>query len=394
MRRPIWPAVSIATSFLVMGLPFLRLAGMHYDASSELACFYACAVPAFRVRLFHHWAPVMIIQYFGALKAWLYAPILKYLDLTPVVLRLPFLFAGAGSVWLFFAILDRVSGRRAAIVGAILLTTDASFLLATCYDFGPVALLHLFLLAGIFLLLRFEDTHNSRYLAFAFLLFGLALWHKALFVWMLGGLAAGSAVVFPKRILALVTPARIAIAGLCFCAGASPLIYYNAVTEGATFHTGNVMEAGAPISQKLLVLRKTMDGSVLFGWLTEDQLPETALAPAGVSGKAAVELSKATGNLRSNWMVYAFLASCLLAPWLWFTPARRPCSPWSTWRRRGPKWRFYRTRAGRCITSFCSGLFHISSSPWQPPKSPRSSKSTERARWQSPCWPWPDATRW
>ena len=266
----------------------------------------------------------MIIQYLGTLKAWLYLPILKLFPLTPLALRLPFLFAGAGSVGLFFAILDRVSGRRAAVAGALLLTTDASFLLATSYDFGPVVLLHLFLLAGVFLLLRFEETRHTKYLALAFFLFGLALWHKALFVWMLGGLAAASAVVLRKRIRALATPGRAAVAALCFCAGAFPLLYYNAVTHGATLHTENVMSGAAPMSQKILHLRKTMEGSVLFAWLTEDAQPETRLAPSGVAAELAVRLTNATGSLRSNWMLYAFLAACLLTPWLWFTPARAP----------------------------------------------------------------------
>ena len=73
-------------------------------------------------------------------------------------------------------------------------------------------LLHLFVLAGVFLALRFDTTKKPVYLALAFFCFGLALWYKALVVWMLAGLAAASAVVFPKRILALLSPARVAIA--------------------------------------------------------------------------------------------------------------------------------------------------------------------------------------
>lgn len=322
MRRLIWPAVWITLIFLPMGLPFLQQSGMHYDASSELACFYPCSHPVFKAEVLHHWVPVMIIPYLGTLKAWLYLPILKYLEVTPFVLRLPFLLVGLGSVWLFFLILDRISGRWAAIAGAFLLATDASFLLATCYDFGPIALLHLFLLAGILLLLHFENTRDSKYLAFAFLLFGLALWHKALFVWMLGGLAAASAVIFPRRILALITPSRIAVVVVSFCVGAFPLIYYNAATGGATLHTVGVMSGSAPLSQKLLVLKKTMDGSVMFGWLTEDLRPETTLSPSGTAREISVRLTSAMGDVRSNWMFYAFLASFLLVPWLWFTPAR------------------------------------------------------------------------
>jgi 4-amino-4-deoxy-L-arabinose transferase-like glycosyltransferase len=315
---------SIAMAFVLAGLPFLRQSGMHYDASSELACFYSCSNPVFKIRMFNSWVPLMVIQYLGALKAWLYLPILKYLEVTAFVLRLPLLVAGAGSICLFFAILDRIAGRRTAIAGALLLATDASFLLSTCYDFGPVVLLHLFLLSGIFLLLRFEKTRRSRYLALAFFLFGLALWHKALFIWMLAGLAAASAVIFPKRILALVTPARVLLAVLSFGAGSLPLLYYNAVRAGATLHTEKVMSAPAPLAQKVLLFKKTMDSSVLFGWLTEYAQPETVRAPSRMAGKISVKLNAIAGAPRSNWMLYLFLTACLLVPWLWFTPARLP----------------------------------------------------------------------
>jgi Dolichyl-phosphate-mannose-protein mannosyltransferase len=313
----------IAVSFLIIGLPFLRQAGLHYDASFELACFYPCSPPVFRAHVFGRAVPLMIIQYLGALKAWLYMPLLKYFVVTPFLLRLPSLIAGAGSVWLLFAILDRVCGRRAAVAGALLLATDASFLIATSYDFGPIALLHLFILAGIFLVLRFESSKKSGYLALAFFCFGLALWYKALVVWMLGGLAAASAAVFPRRILALLSPARVAIAAGAFSCGALPLIYYNVVTAGATLHPGNITMEAAPLQMKALILRRTLDGSAFFSWLTEDRQPGTMLAPKRIGSKASVAVSRAVGQFRSNWMFFAAMAACCLLPWLWFTPSRQ-----------------------------------------------------------------------
>src|SRR5206468_5379110 len=130
--------------------------GIHYDASYELGSFYSCCVPAFKVGLLGHTIPVMVISYLGAFKAWLYQPILRYLEITPLVLRLPLLLVGCASVWLTFAVLDRIGGRRAAIGGSLLLATDAAFIIATSYDFGPIVFLHFFLLAGILLLLRFD----------------------------------------------------------------------------------------------------------------------------------------------------------------------------------------------------------------------------------------------
>ena len=321
--RRVSPGFWIALLFLLCGLMFLRKAGIHFDASFELASFYRCCTPAFRPVLFGHRLPVMILPYLGAFKAWLYYPLLQSLDVTPVVLRLPVLLVGTVSVWLFFTILDRTVGRRAAIAGALLLATDASFVIATTYDFGPIAFLHCFLLAGALLLLQFERTGASKYLALAFFVFGLALWHKALFIWMLDGLVVAAVCVFPRRVAAMLTPRRVVVAALSLCAGALPLIYFNVVTGGATLHTGEVMSGEAPISQKLLVLKKTMSGNVLFAWLTDETQPATAAPPRKFREVASVKLSRLVGGVRSNWLFYAFVVSCCLVPWLWFTRSRR-----------------------------------------------------------------------
>jgi hypothetical protein len=321
--RRISPVWWIAALFFLSGLMFLRKAGVHYDASLELASFYRCCAYGFRPTLFGHAMPVMILPYLGAFKAWLYYPLLRYLDVTPVVLRLPVLLVGSVSVWLFFVILDRTAGRRAAIAGALLLATDASFVIATAYDFGPVAFLHCFLLAGVLFLLKFERSGASKHLALAFFVFGLALWHKALFIWMLDGLAVAAVCVFPRRVAATLTPRRVALATVSLCAGALPLIYFNVVTGGATVRVGEVMSESAPISQKLLVLKTTLNGSVLFAWLTEETQPATEATPPEFRDIASVQLGRLAGGVRANWMFAAFGVSCCLVPWLWFTQSRR-----------------------------------------------------------------------
>ena len=303
MLKRISTGLWFALLFVFLGLPFLTLPGLHADAASELAGFYPCSLQEFKARLFGYDVPLMVLPYLGSLKAWVYLPILSYLEVTAVALRLPLLLAGAASVAMFFALADRTLGRRAAVAGTLLLATDASFVIATSIDFGPIVLLHFFLLAGILLVVRFDRTGSLGILAAAFFLFGLALWHKALFAWMLAGLAAGALAVFPKRIWAKFTWKRLAVAVLSLCLGAAPLLYYNAVTRGRTLRTGDIMSARTSVGQKLLVLRKTMDGSILFGFLTEER---------GNPGR----------GVHSDAMWYAFLAAGCLLPWLWFTPSR------------------------------------------------------------------------
>lgn len=324
MRRLASPGLLTALLFLLLGVLFLQKAGIHYDASYELGCFYSCTNPAFKATLIGQAVPLMVLPYLGALKAWLYWPLLHFLEITPVVLRVPTLVIGAVSVWLSFLFLDRVSGRRAAVAGSLLLATDAPFLIATTYDFGPIAVLHCFFLAGVLLLLRFERTRASVDLALAFFLFGLALWQKALVIWMLNGLAVAAVLIFHRRIRAVISLPRIGIAAVSLCLGALLLIYFNVVRPGATLHTGSVMSGQASWAQKALVLQKTMSGNMMFGWLTEENSPETATAPRRWAGKTSVGLNRLLGSPRSNWILYVFAVSCCLIPWLWFTSARRP----------------------------------------------------------------------
>ena len=89
----------------------------------------------------------------GTLKAWLYAPIVHTFGTGPIAVRLPMVLAGALSVWLFFLLLRRVHGLRAALLGCGLLACDGTYLLTNCFDWGPVALQHVLLIGGILLII-------------------------------------------------------------------------------------------------------------------------------------------------------------------------------------------------------------------------------------------------
>jgi 4-amino-4-deoxy-L-arabinose transferase-like glycosyltransferase len=317
------PGCWIALLFVGIGYQFLQKPGLHFDASYELACFYPCSNAVSKVSVFGYEIPVMILPYLGTLKAILYQPQLSFFEVTALALRLPTLLVGAGSVWLFFLVLDRIGGRLAAVTGALLLATDASFVLATSVDFGPIALLHFLMLSGVLLLMRFGRTRSLGCLALGFFVFGLALWYKALFVWVLVGLGLAAILTFPKRLLELFSPGRAATAVLSFCLGASPLIFYNVISGGATLHLEAVMSAPTPLRQKLAVLRKTIDGSAMFGFLTDESYTGSVRQPSGNVERISVSLNAFVGDVKASWMLFAFIASCCFTPWLWFTRCRR-----------------------------------------------------------------------
>jgi len=76
----------------------------------------------------------MLLTYLGALKSWLYLPILTLFRPSYLTVRLPVLTIGSLTVWLFIWLLELTGGRTVAWVGGLLLATDTMFLLTTCFD--------------------------------------------------------------------------------------------------------------------------------------------------------------------------------------------------------------------------------------------------------------------
>jgi 4-amino-4-deoxy-L-arabinose transferase-like glycosyltransferase len=256
----------------------------------------------------------MQMSYLGTLKAWIYNPIFRVFGTGVSALRDPVLLAGVASVWLFFLLLRRVAGARAAIIGCGLLAVDSLYLLTTCFDWGPVALQHLLLVAGLLLLIRFYQTSKDLALAAGFFLLGMAMWDKALAAWMLTGIGVAGILTFPRQILGVTTLRRVATAALAFVLGALPLIIYNVDEDFVTFRS-NVARDTSEIPLKASQLMNTANGQGLFGWLVyEDWQAPAPHQPKGGLPRVAAQISSLAGHPRRNLMLYAFALALLLAP--------------------------------------------------------------------------------
>src|SRR5271170_3406546 len=206
-----WPAVVLPLVFFCLGLAVLPLPGLEDDEVLFAApVFHLPAAAVFGVQVFHTQVPLMLLTYLGALKSWLYFPILTLLSPSYLTVRLPVLIIGSLTVWIFIWLLRRTSGQTAGWVGGVLLATDTMFLFTTCFDWGPVALQHFLALAGLALVFKFvsQATPQPRGLAlfFGFFSFGLALWDKALFLWLFSGLVVATILVFPRELWSRCSP--------------------------------------------------------------------------------------------------------------------------------------------------------------------------------------------
>ena len=261
----------------------------------------------FRVKV-----PLMHMSYLGTLKGWLYTPLFHFFHPGVWSLRIPVLLAGVATLVLFAVFLRRIHGGAAAVFGAALLASDPSYLLTDTFDWGPVGLQILLTMAALLLLIR-------RRIFWGFFCLGLALWHKALMLWILGGLGVAALALFPREF----TRRRLPAAVLGMSLGAFPFVLYNIRTNLETFRQNSSWDY-TELGGKARLLRYTLEGSALFGYLVhEDHEPEHPIPPQTALDRAAYGASAAAGR-RAGWLPYALAASLLTLPLLWRTPARKP----------------------------------------------------------------------
>jgi 4-amino-4-deoxy-L-arabinose transferase-like glycosyltransferase len=303
LLRFVKPGFTGALLLLFLGALVLPYPGVQTDEALFGSQIYYSSGFVDRVR----WGreiPTMLLSYLGALKTWLYWPWLSLVKANVWTIRLPMLLLGCGTVILFARLLQRVHGVRAAWIGALLLAADPSFLLTTTFDWGPVAIQQFLLTAAVALLVAFhqEDGKRQWRWALAWFLLGLALWNKALVLWIFAGAGVAFLAVFPHVIRRYLNLKLILIAALCFAAGSAWFIRYNIRKQAAT--AGNVQLDTSELTHKAMLLRDTLNGSSLMGYLFAD--------PPGTVR-------------RESWTPYA-LGAALILSLLW--PSR---SVWFAW---------------------------------------------------------------
>jgi hypothetical protein len=315
IKKCVTAALLATIFFFLAGQPFIGLLGIQNDEAlfagpiyEPLEALYAWPLPHQRQ------IPLMLMSYLGCLKTLIYTPIFKLFGNGAYAVREPALILGAASLWLFFLLLRRVAGDRGSIVGCCLLAADSLYLLTTCYDWGPVALQHLLTVAGAFLLVRFYQTKSSVSLALGFLSFGLALWDKALALWMLSAFGLAGILTFPRQILSVISLRRILISITAFGLGAAPLISYNLHAQLATIRENTAIDTGALIT-KFHLLTGTAQGGMLLGfWNSPDETTPMPHQPHGLMQEISARLSSLAGHPSSDWLPVAFVAALILAP--------------------------------------------------------------------------------
>ena len=318
--------------FMLLSLCLIPFAGIQEDEALFSIPFFHPSAREFRVRIFHHTIPIMVMSYVGALKTWIYWPLVGWFGSSVWAVRVPMAMAGAVTVFLFYHLAREVHGSGpgavfAAAAGSLLLATDPVFLLTNTFDWGPVALEHLFLVGGCFLMVRFGkpvarasslrgQVGDLPYLAGGSFCFGLALWNKALFLWALSGLIVGTVVVLWPEVRQLLTVRTAAVAASAFLAGALPFVVYNLRNRDATLSENAHLDT-SHMPDKWLQLRNAANGNSLFGYMVSEEDDGKQKPISSIQGHIAEWIWRRLGEHRETQHYYAYGLLLLLVPLWW-----------------------------------------------------------------------------
>jgi len=321
--RSIFPWLA-SLLFISLSVGFIPYAGIQEDEALFSVPFFERPAREFRVRLLHHDIPLMVMTYVGALKTWIFCPLVHWFGPSAWTVRLPVVLIGGVTVFLFYRLMIALGvGRGFAAAGALLLATDPVFILTNTFDWGPVAIEHVLLVAGCLLLVRFcRDPSKTRFLGWGFFCFGLALWNKALFIWALSGLTIATILVCRRELRRLLTWPNVRVAALSMIVGALPFVIYNLRNANATVSENAHIDL-AHMPSKWLQLERAADGSSLFGFMSGEDSDGSPKPAESRRGRLAQWIWRHTGEHRDTGFLYVFGVMLILVP-LW----RRSRAAW------------------------------------------------------------------
>jgi 4-amino-4-deoxy-L-arabinose transferase-like glycosyltransferase len=321
MNAPGWAralVVLLIAGFVGLGALWIDRPGLQYDeALFVLASYPREDAP---IAYMMHWGdrPValMIISYLGALKGWLYIPILKLGAGSAALVRLPALVLGAAGLACLYLFARRLFGWPTGLLSVALAATDPIYLFTTRMDWGPVVIQRLCLLAGCWGVVRWWQKKQTRDLGLGCFAFGAGVFDKATFLWLLVALAGAAAVMYGRLAWPRLRPAVVAVALAAFLAGSAPFLYYCWKWPGETFRRES--EKPEKYREKLDGLRYMLEGTALVGWFSRGMDGRPLDPPDAVA--RLIYRAAPREPLAPTLLLPAILAALLLLPVVAFTP--------------------------------------------------------------------------
>ncbi len=346
-----------ATLLLYAGLSFyqINLPGLHYDEAFEavpaLQLWQRQPVAAFRnsgLTLGGQLFPLMTQDYIGALNTYAAVPFIAWLGPTPAALRVWSVLVGVATLGLTYVLAQQLSGQpRTGLIAALLLAVDPTFIFWNRQGIFVTAITAAIGLGATLCWLRWLRGGSVAWAVAGAFLFGLGVYAKFLFLWLIAALVAAVILLNLPGWLKNPAPLKagwnsinnhklpILLAVVAFLAGCWPLIVYNIQTGGtfasvtqnaATSYYGvNNLAFGPNLVERFRQFVAVLDGSHLWylGRVIGNPIPPLVffLLLLGVVIKASLNPSPAAPAAIFPFLVtgLVILASIATVSALWVT---------------------------------------------------------------------------
>jgi Dolichyl-phosphate-mannose-protein mannosyltransferase len=196
------------------------------------------------------WFPLMTVRYVGAIKEYLWWPLVANLGPSTSSIRLLSALFGLIGIGGFGVWLRANAGARAAGVAALALAINPSYVAMTVFDNGTVSVF----MASLGLLCAAIALYQRRGARWAAFLVGLAagfgIWARVNFIWLLAAMLLAMLIILRRSVRKIPLSHWAAAAG-GLALGCAPLIVYQVVSHGGTFEAVGMFSSHDTIWQRL-----------------------------------------------------------------------------------------------------------------------------------------------
>ncbi|MBN1569105.1 MAG: glycosyltransferase family 39 protein [Acidobacteria bacterium] len=318
-------ALAVAV-YLFFSLTFLQLPGLYFDETifvNAAMGFERAPFIAWSADIFGKKVPMMIMEYIGALKSALYAPIFKFFGGSAVTARLPVICFGLITLLTAWALFRRVFDLRISTIALILFASDPTFIFANKLDWGPVSLMLLLEMSSLYFMWRWMTEGRRRHLMIGGFLLGLGLYNKIIFAWFLVAFAIAVFLCFRESFFKLLRWRQLTRFLPAFLLGCSPLIAFNICVPMGTFQFQKAADSPGRdiLISRYHLFRTTLDGSGVYYFINGSEVgdpsdilkapPEPTLRDRAISALAGISW------VRRSTLPFALLVSLALILLLW-----------------------------------------------------------------------------
>jgi len=194
-------ALLIICIYIAIAVWKIRYPGTQYDEALYVnAALGGIDKTTFMTRVFHK-VPILLMPYIGALKSYIYFPIFKLFGVSAITMRVPQVILTAFSLFILHKLIYKHTNSLRIAISVVAITAfDASFIIFTRLDNGPVVLDLLLKLLALLALFYYQKTNLLRYQIIFWLFMWLGIFNKLNFIWYVNAFTVSFLVVYGRQV--------------------------------------------------------------------------------------------------------------------------------------------------------------------------------------------------